>query len=155
MFDKQNCETISMLEAKTREEQNPLSAALRASSITFVKIAEAGQVDNTTILENASLFSSWGPSITYTKNAICRHGGAVYRCSQEHKSQENVPPNLGNFWEKIGTSLEEFLSWAQPIGAADAYSAGSKVKHKEEYWVSTENDNIWEPGVRGWQRTTA
>ena len=31
---------------------------------------------------------------------------------------------------------------------------GDKVTRKDKTWVSTANDNVWEPGVYGWEITT-
>ena len=41
MFDPTQCESVSMAQAKAQEEQNPVNAALRATSIAFVTLAEA------------------------------------------------------------------------------------------------------------------
>ena len=54
-------------------------------------------------------------------------------------------------WTRIGNPLEEFPEWVQPIGAHDAYEAGSKVSHNGKKWVSTAPANVWEPGVYGWE----
>ena len=48
MFDPTQCESVSMAQAKAQEEQNPVNAALRATSIAFVALAESGQIDDTT-----------------------------------------------------------------------------------------------------------
>ena len=39
MFDPTQCESVSMAQAKAQEEQNPVNAALRATSIAFVTLA--------------------------------------------------------------------------------------------------------------------
>ena len=38
----------------------------------------------------------------------------------------------------------------QPTGAQDAYAKGAKVSHNGKHWVSTADNNVWEPGVYGW-----
>lgn len=40
------------------------------------------------------------------------------------------------------------------IGAHDAYALGAKVSHKEKHWTSTVANNVWEPGVYGWEEAT-
>lgn len=42
----------------------------------------------------------------------------------------------------------------QDIGAHDAYALGAKVSHKEKHWTSTVANNVWEPGVYGWEEAT-
>ena len=67
MFDPTQCESVSMAQAKAQEEQNPVNAALRATSIAFVTLAEAGQIDDTTATENVSQFAPWTyPCLLYT-----------------------------------------------------------------------------------------
>lgn len=66
--------------------------------------------------------------------------------------------------EKVGkndrlSNGEIFPLWRQSYGAGDEplavgvnlYPQGSKVFHNGQAWVSTVNDNVWEPGVSGWQ----
>jgi pyridoxine kinase len=45
--------------------------------------------------------------------------------------------------------------WKQPTGAQDAYMTGDKVRYPDEQgevWVSTVDNNVWEPGVYGWEK---
>lgn len=51
-----------------------------------------------------------------------------------------------------GTSdpAEEWPAWSQPVGAHDAYSSGAKVSHNGKHWISSVDNNVWEPGVYGW-----
>ena len=55
---------------------------------------------------------------------------------------------------RIGDPTQEFPEWVQPIGAHDAYAAGSKVSHNEKKWVSDIDGTVWEPGVYGWTEYT-
>lgn len=36
----------------------------------------------------------------------------------------------------------------------NSYSLGAKVSHKEKHWTSTVANNVWEPGVYGWEEVT-
>lgn len=47
-----------------------------------------------------------------------------------------------------------FPEWVQPIGAHDAYAKGDKTSHNSKNWVSTVDNNVWEPGVYGWEEAT-
>jgi len=42
--------------------------------------------------------------------------------------------------------------WRQPTGAQDAYHNGDKVTHNGSTWISTIDNNVWEPGVYGWNK---
>lgn len=47
-------------------------------------------------------------------------------------------------------SVEEFPQWVQPTGAQDAYKKGDKVTYDNKHWISTADNNVWQPGVYGW-----
>ena len=51
-------------------------------------------------------------------------------------------------------SIEEWPEWRQPTGAQDAYQYLDKVSHAGKHWISVANDNVWEPGVYGWEEVT-
>lgn len=81
-----------------------------------------------------------------------RYGGNLFRCIQAHTSQVGWEPNAAvSLWVKAANPAEEWPEWSQPIGAADAYQSGGKVSHNGKRWVSTEDNNVWEPGVYGWE----
>ncbi len=61
---------------------------------------------------------------------------------------EPDPPSL---WVKIADPSEAWPPWSQPIGAMDAYPLGARVRHKGEHWTSAVENNVWEPGVFGWE----
>ena len=45
--------------------------------------------------------------------------------------------------------------WSQPTGAQDAYKMGDKVHYPDAdgpVYESTADDNVWEPGVYGWEQ---
>lgn len=155
MFNPENCDFVSMAEAKARAEQNPVSETARAASIAFVVMAEAGQIDDVTASENASQFGSWAYPVAYTEGQIRRDplDGNLYRVNkgQGHTSQEGWNPSLTPaLWSKVGDPGEEWPEWSQPLGAHDAYNTGDKVAHNGKHWTSDLDGNVWEPGVYGW-----
>ena len=42
--------------------------------------------------------------------------------------------------------------WEQPE-STNPYMKGDKVTHAGRTWVSTIDNNVWEPGVYGWEET--
>lgn len=40
--------------------------------------------------------------------------------------------------------------WEQP-GSTNPYAKGDKVMHNGKTWQSTTDNNVWEPGVYGWE----
>ena len=100
MFDPTQCESVSMAQAKAQEEQNPVNAALRATSIAFVTLAEAGQIDDTTATENVSQFAPWTYPVAYAVGNIRQYNGELFRCVQAHTSQADWTPDATAFGRK-------------------------------------------------------
>lgn len=45
---------------------------------------------------------------------------------------------------------DEIQDWVQPDGTF-SYNIGDKVKYGGKIWICTVNNNVWQPGVYGWQ----
>lgn len=45
---------------------------------------------------------------------------------------------------------EKIPEWEQP-GSTNPYAKGDKVMHNGKTWQSTTDNNVWEPGVYGWE----
>ena len=126
--------------------------ASETGGIMFVTLAEGGQIDPATAAEHTELFAPWACPVNYTAGQIRQHGGKLYKCLQAHASQEGWTPDAApSLWVAISDPAEEWPAWSQPIGAQDAYPLGAKVSHKEKRWISTADNNVWEPGVYGWE----
>lgn len=126
------------------------------SSIVFVSLAEAGNIDDTTATEHRSSFESWVPNKAYVVGQIREYNGNLYRCIQAHTSQADWDPEkVPALWKKIGDPSEEWPEWSRPIGAHDAYEKGAKVTYNGEHWTSTVDANVWTPGEYGWQKEEA
>lgn len=123
-----------------------------ATSIAFVALAENGIIDEVTVAEHTALFSPWAANITYTVGALCQCSENLYRCVQGHTSQDDWTPDVTpSLWTKVGDPTVEYPEWSQPIGAHDAYMNGDKVTYNGQHWISTADNNVWQPGVYGWE----
>jgi hypothetical protein len=121
------------------------------SSIPFVLMAQAEQIDDVTIAEHPEVFSAWSEQWTGKRGAIVRDGDALYRSIHDVGAGQNMRPSgTPSMWTRIADPGEEWPQWSQPIGAHDAYVLGDKVTHGGGRWVSTAAGNVWEPGVYGW-----
>jgi hypothetical protein len=142
-----------MLEERKRREalQAQLDKTELASTIAFVTLAETGVIDDETATEHTDLFSPWVEGIAYEVGNIRSYEGDLYRCVQAHTSQSDwTPDKVPALWTKIGDPTEEFPEWSQPVGAHDAYAKGDKVSFGGKHWESTVDNNVWQPGVYGW-----
>lgn len=103
-------------------------------------------------LEAIELYPAWKTGTAYAVNERIRYGETLYRCVQAHTSKDNWTPDITPaLWTVV--SLDEFPEWVQPTGAQDAYNNGDKVSHNDKHWISTADNNVWEPGVYGWELT--
>ena len=140
-------ETQYAVESKKAKEE-----AENINAITFVTLAEAGNIDEVTAGEHAEIFSEWVSGVFYSVGNIRKYGGKLYKCLQAHTSQAYWTPETAvSLWVNISDPAEEFPEWSQPVGAHDAYSKNDKVKHNGAKWVSTVDANVWEPGAYGWE----
>ena len=129
-----------------------VSETERIATIAFVALAEAGSIDPVTASEHAEAFGEWLPGVAYEAGQLRRCGDKLYRCVQAHTSQDDWRPDATPaLWTLAADPAEEWPEWAQPIGAHDAYQQGDKVTHGGRRWVSTVANNVWEPGVYGWE----
>lgn len=105
-------------------------------------------------VEAVELFPTYERDHDYAVGDRFRYLGKLYRVEQAHHSQEDWRPDeLPALYTEIaapGTIPE----WKQPTGAQDAYRIGDKVRHNDKVWISTANDNVWEPGVYGWEEVS-
>lgn len=137
-------ERLAKLEAE-------LMSAQSAAAITFVTLCETGTIDTVTASEHTELFSPWAYPVDYKTGNIRAHGGKLYRCLQNHTSQENWTPDAApSLWVGISDPAEEWPAWSQPVGSTDAYAKGAQVSHNGKHWTSDVDANVWEPGVYGW-----
>ena len=126
-----------------------------AAAIAFVVMAESGAIDEVTASEQSMLFAEWVPNMAYAVGALRRYNDTLYRCVQAHTSQTGWEPDAAaSLWAVTSDPAEEWPAWSQPVGAHDAYSIGAQVTHNEKHWISNVDNNVWEPGVYGWDEAT-
>lgn len=127
-----------------------------AVGVAFVTLAEAGNIDAVTASEHTELFAPWACPVAYKTGNIRERNGKLYKCLQDHTSQETwTPEDSPSMWVGISDPAEEWPEWSQPVGSTDAYAKGAKVSHNGKHWTSNVDANVWEPGVYGWTEASA
>lgn len=116
--------------------------------------AAAAALTDEQALKAAALYPAWRAEDTYDAGERVRYGGALYKCLQPHAAQPDwTPAAAPSLWAKVLTSeTGEPLPWEQPE-STNPYMKGDKVTHGGKTWVSTMDNNVWEPGVYGWEET--
>lgn len=125
------------------------STLLRLRAMIEKASTSLSDVDATDVPE---LFPAWKTDVDYIIGDRRQFSGILWKCIQAHHSQDDWTPDVAvSLWAR--TSADEWPEWIQPTGASDAYMAGDKVSHNDKHWISTADNNVWEPGVYGWNET--
>ena len=99
---------------------------------------------------NVDWYKQWIVGETLNVGNRRAYNKVLYEVVQAHTTQSGwEPPNVPALFKRVWT--EEYPEWVQPQGAHDAYAKGAKVTHNGKKWISTADNNVWEPGVYGWE----
>ena len=125
----------------------------RAEAVKAKMIDIATDFDDEEAYYYPEFFAAWnGDGYNYKAGDRVKYGDDLYKCLQDHTSQDDWKPDVAvSLWVKIDDPAVEWPEWYQPTGAQDAYHFGDKVSHNEKHWMSTVDNNVWEPGVYGWE----
>lgn len=111
-------------------------------------------LDDGDALDAVELFPAWAEGVAYAVGQRIQYNGKLYKCVQAHTSQADwTPEATPALWTEVAKP-GEIPIWKQPTGAQDAYMAGDKVHYPDAdgpVYVSTVDNNVWEPGVYGWE----
>lgn len=127
----------------------------RARQLRAMIVRAAASLADADALTAVELFAAWQADTLYRADERLRYGDKLYRVVQDHTSQADWTPDLT---PALYTEVAEpgtIPVWRQPTGAQDAYMVGDKVRYPDEdgdVWVSTTDNNVWEPGVYGWEK---
>lgn len=116
--------------------------------------AAAAALTDEQALKAAAIYPLWNSSAAYAAGDRVRYDGVLYKCLQAHTAQPSWTPTAApSLWAKVLVSdTGAPLPWEQPE-STNPYMKGDKVTHAGKTWVSTIDNNVWEPGVYGWEET--
>ena len=112
-------------------------------------------LDDSIALTVPVLYAEWNDVGEYEVGNRVRYNGVLYKCLQAHTAQATWTPNVvSSLWAKV--LIEDYTTvpaWTQP-DSTNPYMIGDKVTHNDKTWVSTVDNNVWEPGTAGvWEET--
>ena len=112
-------------------------------------------LNDDTALDYAELFPSWKEDIAYEVGVRVRYNDILYKCLQAHTSQSTwTPTDAASLWARVLIPDPETIpEWIQP-DSTNPYMIGDKVTHNGKTWESNVDNNVWEPGVYGWDEVT-
>ncbi len=124
----------------------------RANEVKAKMIDIATDFDDGEAFNYPEFFPNWITDHNYVTGDRVKYGEYLYKCLQNHTSQDDWTPDVAvSLWVKVADPSVEWPEWVQPTGAQDAYPLGAKVSHNEKHWQSTVANNVWEPGIYGWE----
>ena len=127
----------------------------------LVKMAvkQARQItDDAEALQVKMLYKQWDKQIDKPLEVgeYIQYQDVLYKVLQAHTVQEAwTPTNTPSLFAKvlIDPTGETILDWEQP-DSTNPYMKGDKVIHNGKTYVCTIDNNVWEPGVYGWEEIT-
>jgi hypothetical protein len=104
-------------------------------------------------------YPEWSATAKYAVGDRVNHMDALWRCLQAHDAQEGWSPSQApSLWAKVLIDdldpEAEPPEWVQP-DSTNPYNQGDRVRHNGKVWVSTVANNVWEPGVYGWDEVAS
>ena len=102
-------------------------------------------------LESVSIYPAWKECASYVSGERVRYNDTLYKVLQDHTSQADWTPDVASalFTKVLIPNPEVIPEWVQP-DSTNPYQTGDKVTHNGATWISTVDNNVWEPGVYGW-----
>lgn len=97
------------------------------------------------------IYPEWRQDTEYQSGQRICYNDVLYRVLQSHTSQATWTPDVSPslFARVLIPDPEIIPEWVQP-DSTNPYMTGDKVTHNGKTWVSTIDNNVWEPGVYGW-----
>lgn len=106
-------------------------------------------------LQVPNLYPTWKTEVAYEVGERVLYNDILYKVLIAHTSQETWTPDVSaSLFAKVLIPDENVIpEWVQP-DSTNAYKIGDKVTHNGKTWVSTVDNNVWEPGAYGWEEIT-
>ena len=112
----------------------------------------AESLDDNEALEGVELYPVWSDGTVYRSGQRIRYEGVLYRCLQSHTAQAAwTPVDAPSLWARVLIEASDSIpEWVQPQ-STNPYGKGDRVTHKGKVWICVVEENVWEPGVYGWE----
>lgn len=116
----------------------------------FIKLREMATDEMS--LQVPNLYPMWKEGMAYAVGYRVLYNEVLYKVITAHTSQEDWTPDVSpSLFAKVLIPDENVIpEWEQP-DSTNTYMSGDKVSHNGKTWVSTVDNNSWEPGVYGWE----
>jgi hypothetical protein len=111
-----------------------------------------GAVTDEQALDAIAVYPEWKEAVVYAINERVLYNKILYKVLQEHTSQLDWTPDVSNsLFTKVLIPDETVVpEWVQP-DSTNSYMIGDKVTHNGQTYISVVDNNVWEPGIYGWE----
>lgn len=119
----------------------------------FLKLREMATDEQS--LQVPNLYPVWRENVNYVVGDRVLYSGMLYKVLQDHTSQTDWTPDVAaSLFAKVLIPDENIIpEWEQP-DSTNPYKVNDKVSHNGKIWVSLVDNNVWEPGVFGWEEVS-
>lgn len=153
--DKRLRDKIEEVEEKEKSLRNKMQEVeKKGESLTKVaKVVANSVTDDAVALKIQEFYDEWNVDINVTVGQYIRYEDVLYKVLTAHTTQANwIPSNTPSLFAKVlvdptGTTV---LEWEQP-DSTNPYMKGDKVTFNGKTYVSTIDNNVWQPEVYGWE----
>lgn len=126
----------------------------RTQAENFIKdlVKMRGIATDEIAVEASAVYPSWKEDVEYVIGQRVLYNDILYKVLLTHTSQEDWTPDsaVGLFAKVLIPDEDKIYPWEQP-DSTNPYKNGDKVTHDGKTWVSIIDNNVWEPGVYGWE----
>jgi chitodextrinase len=102
--------------------------------------------------EAPAVYPTWKEDVVYAIDDRVLYNDILYKVITAHTSQADWTPDVAaSLFAKVLIPDENVVpEWEQP-DSTNPYMTGDKVTYNGKTWVSTVDNNVWEPSVYGWE----
>ena len=126
-----------------------------AEAIIAALVTLRGSATDEQALAVPILYPAWRSGAAYAAGERVQYGGTLYKVLQDHTAQDDWTPDaaVSLFAKVLIPDAVTIPEWEQP-DSTNPYMQGDKVSHNGSTWASAIDNNVWEPGVYGWEAVT-
>lgn len=126
----------------------------KSNSLTKVaKIVANDVTDDIVALQIQEFYDEWTIDINVVVGQYLLYQDVLYKVLTQHTTQESWTPDVASsLFAKVlaDPTGETVLDWEQP-DSTNPYMKGDKVLFEGVTYISTVDNNVWQPGVYGWE----
>lgn len=137
----------ALAQAEAEEKRRPLTAE-EVYAMLIAQQINTLTVDDQTALRMVEYYPA-PDAASYAAGDRIQYNGKLYKCLQAHTAQADWNPvDAPSLWAEVlaGQDGTEIGEWVQP-DSTNPYMRGDKVNYNGKTWISTIDNNVWEPGT--------